>query len=298
MKKTLILVTCLSYSSFAQNLPLTERHTIQSKIVEESGSNQAVETPTIEEGKDIGKVKVEIVRNNGKSMMGTWRVFTLRPENQGWFVDMRMKRLIKRVGQTLDVDTDNSFPSDERNKQATDHYLQYIDQPIQLSLTSKWDTLSLKNPKLTVYDLSNTSVPQLHRVVLFSGIFLDPSRFKEKSWKEELVRDKTVYTNTFTMNEESADRIKLLISGTQTEFLSLNGVKNETIVPVAGQNVTATSGGNDLRYDGFCWVSETTGFISEIELYVKGTSVMHVMGQTMNRKVNKKYTITNTLASK
>jgi hypothetical protein len=298
MKKIFILVTMLSYTALAQNLPLTVRHTIQSKIVQVSGTGQTGEGTTIEEGKDLGNVKVEIVKNTGSSMMSTWREFKIFPEKDSWRIEMNAKRFVKKMGEYMDIDTDNSFLSDERNKQATDHYLQFIDQPTQLTLSSSWDTLSLKKPKVTVYSLSNVSLPQLNQVALFSGIFLNPLRFKENSWREKIIQDNTVFSNSFAVQEESADRVKVFISGTQTEIVSLNEVKNESNIPVVGQTITASSSGSDLQYEGYCWVSKTTGFISEIELYVKGTSVMNVMGQTLNKKVNKKYTITNTLASK
>lgn len=299
MKKIFILVTMLSYTALAQNLPLTVRHTIQSKIVQVSGTSPTGGGTTIEEGKDLGNVKVEIVKTSGNSMMSTWREFKIYPEKDSWRIEMNAKRFIKKMGEFMDIDTDNSFPSEERSKQMTDHYLQFIDQPTQLLLSSKWDTLSLKKPKVTVYTLSNVSLPQLNQVALFSGIFLNPIRFKENSWREEIIQDNTVFSNSFTVQEESEDRIKVSINGNQLELVQQSEVKNESVnLPTVGQNVTASSGGSDLSYEGYCWVSKITGFISEIELYVKGTSVMNVMGQTVTKKIDKVYTVSNTMTSK
>jgi hypothetical protein len=293
--KNLVLIFILScLAAKSQDFKLLGNVVITSKGYKKSISLDG--SPNIEKGKNIGNVKTEIVTNNSSSENSVYREMKISNSTDKVTVQLEIKRIVQKKGDFFAVDTDAPFVSDERNKRITDHYLQFIQQPLWLVLYPINDSIVIQSSKLPIMGQWNFDLPRLNKVLAFSGIFLNPEKFDSLKWKDEIIQGNNVFHNSFQVINSKEDILEIQVSGyaenTKKES-NTNDSKPNNQIPNVGDNLNALSLNLLERYEGRCSVEAKTGLIVEMTLKVAKSDVLKVLGQEIPQTTESNFTIVN-----
>lgn len=294
MKSLIVIFVFFSLSLKSQDFKTIEKLTIKSKAEKITRSLDG--SPTIEKGKDIGNIKTEIVTLNSSSEHVVHREMKITNEIDKVLIQLKIKRILHKNVNLFDIDTDSPFSSDERNKQITDHYLQFIEQPLKMTVDLKSDSLIIQNTKLPILGLWGLGIPKLNKVLAFSGIFLDPKYFEKQSWNDTLVNGKSTYYNSCRIINRRDSVLEIEISGfaKNTSSVSSNsGSDSSPKIPNAGEKIIAETSNLLEKYSGTCLVDKESGLITDMTLKVAKDEILKAMGQAIQKTTESIYKVSN-----
>jgi hypothetical protein len=242
-------------------------HTLSSTLYRETISNvntPKTDTTIISDGQTI------LIENSGRSsgekIFVVEREVKIFPNKANTILEFSIKR-IKQKDTFLDVDTDQPFTNDSRNKNVTEHYQTYLGNKKQIVL---------QDDKITERFEGNLGpwsnfFPKLHRIEELSGIIIEiPENLSDSVWIDSLFTKEYLYINTYSIKEWGKDNVELNLSGYLTPMVS------KTLKPGTFDISKYTSGSSiqvgiqitRMVYQGKLTAQNKTGVIQDGELTV------------------------------